>query len=81
MLETILTLLNQLLVDSQSKPITEESVNTPLSEYGFESLKFIQFVLLIEETFDIEVLDSDLLMENFATINQILCTLEKYELS
>jgi len=81
MLETILTLLNQLLVDSQSEPITEESVNTPLSEYGFESLKFIQFVLLIEETFDIEVLDSDLLMENFATINQILRTLEKYELS
>jgi len=81
MFETILTLLNQLLVDSQSKTITEESVNTPLSEYGFESLKFIQFVLLIEETFDIEVLDSDLLMENFATINQILRTLEKYELS
>lgn len=81
MLETIFTLLNQLLVDSQSEPITEESVNTPLSEYGFESLKFIQFVLLIEETFDIEVLDSDLLMENFATINQILRTLEKYELS
>lgn len=80
MLETILTLLNQLLVDSQIDPITEESVNMPLSDFGFDSLKFIQFILLIEETCGIEILDSDLLMENFATIEQILQTLEKYEL-
>ncbi len=80
MLEKIITLLNQLLEDSQIEPITEESVNTPLSDLGFDSLKFIQFVLLIEETCGIEILDSDLLMENFATVDQILQTLEKYEL-
>lgn len=80
MLETILTLLNQLLLDLQIEPITEECVNIPLSDFGFDSLKFIQFVLLIEDTCGIEILDSDLLMENFATVDRILQTLEKYEL-
>lgn len=50
----------------------------PLSEHGMDSLHFIQLVVLIEEALDIEILDSDLLIENFSCKNKISATLEKY---
>ena len=81
MLETVLSLLNELLAESLETPLCEEDICTPLSEYGFDSLVFVQFIVCLEDKLMIEIYDSDLLIENFATVDQILKTLDKYELS
>ena len=49
-----------------------------LSDLGLDSIKFIQFIVAIEEQFQIEVYDSDLLVFNFATLESVFSTLEKY---
>ena len=49
-----------------------------LSDMGLDSIKFIQFIIEIEEEFDIEILDSDLLLSNFETIENIFSMLQKY---
>ena len=51
---------------------------TPLTEIGLTSLKFISFIVKLEEVFDIEILDSDLLLENFLTTDKMFLTLQKY---
>ena len=50
----------------------------PLSDHGMDSLHFIQMIVLIEEALGIEILDSDLLIENFSCKKRIYATLEKY---
>ncbi len=52
--------------------------DTLLSDLGLSSLAFIQFIVALEEAFSIEVLDSDLLLSNFQTIQLLFSTLEKY---
>ena len=48
--------------------------DTPLLDIGLTSLSFISFIVKIEQEFDIEVLDSDLIFDNFATIiNRLRC--------
>ena len=51
---------------------------TSLVELGFDSLRFIEFIVAFEEKYGVEVYDSDLLLENFATVNLMCQTLEKY---
>lgn len=53
-------------------------VDTKLSELGLDSIQFIQFIVALEEKFNIEVLDSDLMVSNFQTIDTLYQTLEKY---
>ncbi len=52
--------------------------NAPLTEIGMTSLSFISFIVKLEEETNIEVLDSDLIFENFSTINKLCETLSKY---
>lgn len=52
--------------------------NVPLSDIDFTSIALVHFVVRIEEELKIEILDSDLLYENFSTLNNILKTLSKY---
>lgn len=49
-----------------------------LSEHGMDSIAFIQMIVLIEEALEIEILDSDLLIENFSSKKKISETLQKY---
>ena len=50
-----------------------------LSKAGLESIKFIQFIVLLEEEMGITVRDSDLLVSNFNTREKLFATLSKYE--
>lgn len=50
----------------------------PLIEIGFTSMCFIRFIVTVEEEFNIEIYDSDLLLKNFQTIDLIFKTLHKY---
>lgn len=49
-----------------------------IGQYGLESIRGIQAMVLLEEEFDIELIDEDLLFENINTINKIKKTFEKY---
>lgn len=49
-----------------------------LAELGFDSLKFISFIVEIESKYDIEIFDSDLEMDKFKSVTSILETLVKY---
>lgn len=49
-----------------------------LSEHGMDSITFIQMIVLLEEALEIEILDSDLLIENFSSKKKIFKTLQKY---
>jgi len=79
MLEILLSLLNEVLADRLDAPLGEGDTGLLLSDVGFDSLTFISFVLLLEEKLDIELLDSDLQLENFVTVKCMLETLKNYE--
>jgi acyl carrier protein len=46
---------------------------------GVDSLNMIELVVGIENEFDFELLDEDLIIENFETIKSIIKMLEAYE--
>ena len=46
----------------------EISDTAPLAELGFDSLSYINFIVEVEMKYNIEVLDSDLFIENFSTV-------------
>lgn len=52
--------------------------NTPLADLGYDSLKFINIVVDIESKYNIEILDSDLIPDNFKDVLSINKTLKKY---
>ena len=58
--------------------LTQLPLDTPLIYIGFKSIQFIQFIVSIEEEYNIEILDSDILLSNFETLDAIYNTLEKY---
>lgn len=49
-----------------------------IGQYGLDSIKGIQAMILLEAEFDIELVDEDLLLENVNTINKIKKTFENY---
>lgn len=57
---------------------TDIQDNSELSEFGLTSLDMISLVVELEREYGIEVLDSDLIFENFKSINSIYSTLKKY---
>lgn len=54
------------------------SDDTDLTEQGMDSIRFIAFIVQIEETFHIEIRDSDLTPDRFKTIAQTMETLDTY---
>lgn len=53
---------------------SENDVN--LLEYGIDSLQFIEFVVSIEEEFDIVIPDEALLMDNISSLNGFITYIE-----
>lgn len=52
--------------------------DTNLLESGMDSMNFIRLVVELEDQFDIEVDDEDIILENFETVNNICSILSKY---
>ena len=52
--------------------------DTELSDIGYDSLKFITSIVRMEAKYNIEILDSDLDIENFKNVASICETLKKY---
>lgn len=47
-----------------------------LLEYGMDSLQFIEFVVSVEEEFDIVIPDEALLMDNISSLNGFITYIE-----
>lgn len=75
--EKVLELLGQ-TIDISTEELSSLPGDTLLSEIGMSSFPFIQFIVALEETFQFEVLDSDLMLSNFQTMDMLFSTLEKY---
>ncbi len=72
--EVISKLLNRII----GVEINENEYNESLYEKGFSSLLFIQFIVLVEEDYNIEILDDDLQYEKFESVDKIYETVNKY---
>ena len=71
----------ELLAEAAGHTLTEVLAvdkDTPVKMLGLDSLKFIQMIVQFEETFGIEVYDSDLVMSNFETVGALILTFQKY---
>ena len=70
--------IKSILSDILGCPTEEITDGIPLSDLGYDSLKFISTVVEIESKYGIEVLDSDLSPDNFKDVSSICETLKKY---
>lgn len=70
--------IKSILSDILECPADEITDEIPLSDLGYDSLKFISTIVEIESKYGIEVLDSDLLQDNFKDVLSICETLKKY---
>ena len=52
--------------------------DSPLTDINMSSITMISFIVDIENEFNIEILDSDLIFDNFSTLNKLFKTLSKY---
>ena len=70
--------LKQIVANLINIEESEILYDTQLSSFGFDSIRLVDFIVAIEEKYNIEICDSDLLYENFDSINSIYNTLLKY---
>lgn len=75
--ETILQLLSA-VTDATVNELKALDDTALLEDHGLTSIGFIRFIVSVEETFSVEILDSDLILSNFATLQGLFATLEKY---
>ena len=66
------------ICDTNCEKSMELRDDSRLLDYGMDSLKFISFIVAIEDEFSIQIQDSDLLFEKYETIQKLHGTLSKY---
>ena len=71
----IIQILQGIIAENNTAIISDD---VELAGIGLDSIRFIQFIVELENKFDIEVFDSDLLYSNFSTLSKIYETLDKY---
>ena len=72
--EKVLEVINQLMEENK---INENNMNESLLSHNIDSLKFIQMIVLLEESFDIEFPDDSLIMDQYATFGSIVDMVKK----
>jgi acyl carrier protein len=58
------------------KSIDQIGLEDDLVAIGLNSIKFLKVIVALEETFDIEMDEEQLNIENFRTLNRLLATIE-----
>lgn len=66
--EKILEIINDVV---QSEPINSEQYDEDLSKFGMDSIRFIQIIISLEDVFECEVPDVNLILTQMNTINKI----------
>ncbi len=68
----------------EEKEISFSDINEDLSQYGIDSMSFIQLVMFLEEEFDLEFPDEKLIFSEMNTVNkfyEIICESESGEMN
>ncbi|OIK06816.1 hypothetical protein BIV59_21290 [Bacillus sp. MUM 13] len=79
--DKIYILLKELIEESINKEV-HLAMKTDLTKEGMNSLTLIEMIVELEDQLSIEILDDDLTLENFSTIESIINLLtEKYGVS
>nr|QHV07981.1 hypothetical protein C1N82_32820 [Bacillus cereus] len=81
--QSLLVLNNKKLVIKTLETVLERKIvldpNINLKDEGLDSLKTIELIVSLEEEFDIQIDDEDLIIDNFLTIGKMFNLLiEKY---
>ena len=71
--QRIKEIVGQYLKDSSSL-----DDNSLLKDLGIKSIDIVKIIVDIEQTLNLEILDSDLSPDNFATVSSIEETVKKY---
>lgn len=72
--EEILDIINNAI---EGDAIDLEQLDDDLSELGMDSIKFIQIIVEIEETFECEIPDSKLIITELNTVQKIFDVLQE----
>lgn len=70
--EKILEIVNSV----QDMEVTVDQCDDDLLELGLDSIKFIQIIVSLEETFDCEIPDEKLLLTEMNSVNKMLEVLQ-----
>lgn len=74
--EKILEIVN---TNIENESVTPKQCDNDLSELGMDSIRFIQIIVSLEETFECEVPDSKLLIAEMNTVNKMYEVLTSIE--
>lgn len=66
------------VLQTQEQSLLELDEKTKLEEIGLDSIQFLRFIILLEDTFSITFQDSDLLFSNFDTLDSIFRIMARY---
>lgn len=66
--ERVMDIVNSVL----ETKLSNENVQDNLAQIGMDSIKFIQIVVALEESFEIEVPDEKLLITTMGTLEQMI---------
>lgn len=66
------------ILDLSQETLENMPKDINLTDLGLESIKFIQLIVAIEEEFDVEISDDDLILDNFQSLEKLYYTLGKY---
>ena len=62
----------QLVNSTINAGLSIKNMQDDLQQIGMNSIKFIEIIILLEETFEIEIPDEKLLIAKMNTLNQII---------
>lgn len=68
----------KLLLNELDIKTVDVTMDRNLREIGVDSITLMQYIVLIEEKYDIEIEDDDIVEDNWETISKIMSTVEKY---
>ena len=63
----------------ENEMIQNMNDNISLDTIGFNSIKFMQLIVLLEESFDFEADENDILVENIDTKEKVYALINKYK--
>lgn len=71
-MNNIIEKINELvkgIVGEEKKQLTSD---TPFNEIGLDSLEYMNFIIKVEDAFDIEFEDEDLLFDNYEKVSDFV---------
>lgn len=72
--------LQELVLELAEGSVLEEQdihASTPLSQVGFDSLKIVQLIMEIEQRLELSIIDQDINLQDFFSIETIQCFLDR----